>query len=438
MIAPAPTRTAYVEAAMTIARDLVAGAVETPDGLTWTAEIAVGMGETLPILGQGDVGPVLYDGAAGIGLALAAAAAATQAAGNGRDGDGDAFAAGARGAVRQALVAAGALIEGRRLGLFDGTAGIALAAATAGHLIDDHRLVGDGVSLARSTGQRLADLVDDRGSDPDLDVISGIAGTALGLQAMAAMTGDATLTTRGGAVAAKLAAAAVPQTWGSAWTTRAAQAGGPPLLGLGHGAAGISLAIAELSAGRDGTTAAASMAGLEYERGWFDADRVAWPDLRQTGPDGEPPGWMAAWCHGAIGIGISRVRIASLTEDPLCAVEASAALQAARDVAVTAGTELRHGRPSDCSPCHGLAGVAELFLVASRGLRSDDHARAARRIADMMLEEREIGHVWPCGLLGAGQVPGLMTGTAGIALTLLRVADAVTVASPLLPGPAGW
>src|SRR5258706_11634205 len=208
MIAPAPTRTAHVEAAMTIARDLVAGAVETPDGLTWTAEIAVGMGETLPILGRGDVGPVLYDGAAGIGMALAAAAAATQAAGNGRDGDRDGYTAGARGALRHALVAAGALIEDRRLGLFDGTAGIALAAVTAGRLLDDRRLVADGVSLARSTGQRLADLVDDRGSDPGLDVISGIAGTALGLQAMAAMTGDTTLAGPRDAVAAKLFAAA--------------------------------------------------------------------------------------------------------------------------------------------------------------------------------------------------------------------------------------
>ena len=146
---------------------------------------------------------------------------------------------------------------------------------------------------------------------------------------------------------------------------------------------------------------------------------------------------MAAWCHGAIGIGISRVRLASITSDPLALVEASAALQAARDIAVAAGTEVRLGRPSDCSPCHGLAGVAELMLIAGRGLASDDHARAAHRIADLMLEAHEINDAWPCGLAGAGQIPGLMTGIAGIALTLLRISG-VTVASPLLPGPAGW
>jgi lantibiotic biosynthesis protein len=433
--APPATRNAHLEAALTIARELVSEAIETRDGLTWTAEIAVGMGETLPILGHGDVGPVLYDGVAGIGLALAAAAAATRV----DDGQDEyRFAAGARGALRTALVASGRLLEDGRFGLFDGTAGIALAAVTGGRLIHDDHLVRDGVSLARSTAQGLTDLVDDNASLPELDVIGGIAGAALGLLATAAMTGDAALASSGDAVAATLTAAAVPQTWGAAWMTGAAQADGPPLLGLGHGAAGIALSIAELSAGRSGATAAAWLAGAEYERGWFDAERVAWPDLRHAGPDGEPSGWMAAWCHGAIGIGISRVRLATLTSDPLAVVEASAALQAARDNAVAAGTELRHGRPTDCSPCHGLAGVAELLLIASRGLAVDDHARAARRIADLMLEEHELGSVWPCGLPGAGQVPGLMTGTAGIALTLLRVSGAVTVASPLLPGPAGW
>src|SRR4051812_25502691 len=58
MIAPARTRSGYPEAAMAIARDLVAEAIETPNGLTWTAEIAIGMGEARPVLGRGDIGPV--------------------------------------------------------------------------------------------------------------------------------------------------------------------------------------------------------------------------------------------------------------------------------------------------------------------------------------------------------------------------------------------
>ena len=56
MIASVGTRNAHVEAALTIARRLVSEAIETSDGLTWTAEIAVGVGDTLPILGRGDVG----------------------------------------------------------------------------------------------------------------------------------------------------------------------------------------------------------------------------------------------------------------------------------------------------------------------------------------------------------------------------------------------
>jgi len=56
-----------------------------------------------------------------------------------------------------------------------------------------------------------------------------------------------------------------------------------------------------------------------------------------------------------------------------------------------------------------------------------------------MLEQRDATDAgWPCGLPGAGEVPALMIGTAGIALTLLRAAEAVDVPTPLLPGPSGW
>ena len=148
---------------------------------------------------------------------------------------------------------------------------------------------------------------------------------------------------------------------------------------------------------------------------------------------------MAAWCHGALGIGLSRLRLAQLTNDVLMVAEASAALQAARDLVVSHGTAIHAGQTSDCTACHGLAGVVELLLVAARALDVPDHARAARRVARLMLEQRDAaGGAWPCGLPGAGEVPGAIIGTAGIALTLLRAAGASQVSTPLLPGsPSG-
>jgi lantibiotic modifying enzyme len=201
----------------------------------------------------------------------------------------------------------------------------------------------------------------------------------------------------------------------------------------------VALALAEIGASTgDAALTRAAAGGLDYERGWFDPHRPGWPDLRDAGPGAEPSGWMSAWCHGAIGIGLCRLRVAGLTGDRLALAEASAALQAARDLAVGAGTALRDGHPSDVTACHGLASVAELMLVAATALGVADHARAGGRVAALMIEQREAAGSWPCGLPGAGEIPGLLTGTAGIVLTLLRAAGATALPTPLLPGPAGW
>lgn len=434
MTAAAGSAGALVEAALDIARGLESGATALGDGLTWEAEIAVGSDEDRPVLGYGDVGETLYDGTAGIALGLAACATVA------RPPEASAFSDAARGAACHALAGGPDLLEAGRVGLFDGATGIALGVATTGRVLDDTELLERAAALAGDVAGRVETQAADPSSGIELDLIGGLAGVALGLQSVAGMARDTQLLKPLPAVGGLLADAAAPQTWGSAWPTGAGLDGAPPLLGLGHGAAGIALALGEVAAlSGDARVRRACNEGLEYERGWFDPDRVAWPDLRDAGPAADPPGWMAAWCHGAVGIGFSRLRLTRLNSDPLALVEASAALQAARNLAVSAGTALRGGRESDCTSCHGLAGVVELLLVAAQALEVAEHARAARRVAGQLLEQRDAaGGAWSCGLPGAGEIPGLMTGTAGIALTLLRAAGAVNIPTPLLPGSSGW
>jgi lantibiotic modifying enzyme len=146
---------------------------------------------------------------------------------------------------------------------------------------------------------------------------------------------------------------------------------------------------------------------------------------------------MTAWCHGAVGIGLTRLGLldgGGLDMSIALQAEAGAALQAGRNVVVRVGTALRAGEPGDCTPCHGLAGVLELLLAAERALGVPDHGRAARRVAALMLEQHAALGAWPCGVAGAGEVLGLMTGRAGIALALLRAEGVRDVATPLLPG----
>jgi len=144
---------------------------------------------------------------------------------------------------------------------------------------------------------------------------------------------------------------------------------------------------------------------------------------------------MTAWCHGALGIGAVRLRFYEATRDTTALAEASAAIQAGRLLAMRAGADLRNNQLSDASLCHGLGGVAELFLLAHEVFNSNDHLRAARRVGDFSLEIcRRNDRRWTLGVRGGERVPGLFLGLAGIGVTLLRLHDTSSIGSPILPG----
>lgn len=420
------TDDALVGAALDIGRDLCATAEASGDGCTWESTVAAGTEGGRPVFARGDVGTGLYDGTAGIAWSLAACAVAS--------GD-ERMAQVAVAAARHALAGAEAMVDQARWGLFDGATGVVWSAAVVGRALAEPALCDAAVALAAHIAASVAR--EPRRMD-EVDLIGGLGGALLGLLGCAATLSSELpdLT----AARAALAHAAIAQVWGAAWLTGAAAPGGPPLVGFGHGAAGIALALGEPGSSDDPVAAAACTEALEYERSWFDATVPGWPDLRDGAPSEGATSFMNAWCHGALGIGLSRLRLAAVLGDVRLGAEAAAALQAARNMVVGAGNALRRDTLSDCTSCHGLGGAAELMLVTARSLGDTGHAHAARRVARLMVDQHAASEDgWPCGLPGvAGEVPALMTGTAGIALTLLRVAGAVDLPTPLLPGPSGW
>src|SRR5262249_36861116 len=124
------------------------------------------------------------------------------------------------------------------------------------------------------------------------------------------------------------------------------------------------------------------------------------------------------WCHGAPGIGLTRLRayellrLSQLEEEAHTALNTTAAaLEAIGDV-----------RLENFSLCHGLAGNSTALLEASTTLPkpSSRWRELAHRIAERGLQAHASPRDWLCGTHAYG-APGLMVGIAGIGHFYLRL-----------------
>jgi len=204
-----------------------------------------------------------------------------------------------------------------------------------------------------------------------------------------------------------------------------------PLAGFSHGAAGIVSALLELSAlTGDLRFRTSALAAIEYERSLFRPEVGNWPDLRDfsssilADKDDNQPTCMTAWCHGAPGIGLGRLRSLPHLDDAKIRAEIDTALK----------TTLAHGFGSNHSLCHGDLGNLELLLQASLTLDHPQWHDQMNRLASIILESIN-QHGWLCGVPLGVETPGLMTGLAGIGYGLLRLAEPTRVPSVLVLEP---
>ncbi len=412
----------YLSVAIDIARQLVHDALSARPGVTWEGEDIVGDEEEHSIVRM-RVGPDLYGGAAGIARFLGHIAPF--------DSSG-AFACTAAKAMRVAILGARKNLQSRTFSLLNGTTGTALTAIELADRLNLVRLRNSALLLVRETCDQIAE-------EPfhEVDLISGAAGIIIGLLAIYRRSGELVLLDTCRMLCEELLQHARHEWWGSSWPESEP---GPALCGLAHGMSGVGWAMAEMAwAVGEPRYLAAAHEAFRYERSWYSPERCAWPDLRdpkkQSIADGAWPGWMTAWCHGALGIGAVRLRLYEASGDMTAFAEASAAIQSARLMVIQAGVALQAGHVSDVTLCHGLGGAAELFLLAHEVFNLHDHLRAARQVGRLCLNiYARNGRTWTYGLRDAEHVPGLFLGLAGIGTTLLRLYDPSAIGSPLLPG----
>jgi len=299
----------------------------------------------------------------------------------------------AEGALRQALSREDDLRAGRRFGFFDGLSGIAYVAAHA-----DSQLPA-ALRLARELPA----------DDSRLDIINGSAGAIGALLFLHRKSGDAWLLERARDHAEILLRRANRSEAGWSWKTT--DGGARDLTGFAHGAAGIGWALLEVfHVTGEARFREAALEAFRYESSHFDAEEQNWPDFRYAPEKGrKKPSGAVMWCHGAPGIGLSRLRAWQILGEDGLREEAEIAFR-------TTSRWLDATPEANYCLCHGQAGNAGLLLWGGKVLGNTDYLAQAQRIGEAGIERYENERMpWPCGVPGGDETPDLMLGLAGIA-----------------------
>lgn len=326
-------------------------------------------------------------------------------------------------AIEQALQGADALQLGK-LGFHSGLTGVAFAAIEIGEILGREEYVERGMALLHQLN-RLPE------SEYTLDVIDGCAGAIPAIIRIHRKYPDAALTELLSKMGDYLLRQAQAERTGISWNTVPKEMAASNLTGYAHGAAGIATALLELyHHTADERFLKAGRAGIAYEESCFDREQSNWPDFRHSNRTGEEEKERftcgCAWCHGAPGIGLSRLRAFQITGD--------AAFRHSGEVAMD--TTLRF---FDCrqlgnySLCHGLFGNADLLLCAAEVTGDKTPAEKAQVMGIEAIEQFERKNKpLPNGTQSELSSPDMMLGLAGMGYGFLRLADSRQFESVLL------
>jgi type 2 lantibiotic biosynthesis protein LanM len=206
-----------------------------------------------------------------------------------------------------------------------------------------------------------------------------------------------------------------------------------PLASFSHGNAGIAMSLLKLAqvSGEEQFRQTALKA-LAYERSLFVPEYQNWADLRPDEDEEIPESnsshpsqrFMVAWCHGAPGIGLARLNTLAQLDDK----------QVRQEIDIALATTSARGLGLNHSLCHGSLGNIDLLLTAAHVLnRQEDHERLGLALSQVVKSIET--HGWATGVPLGVEIPGLMTGLAGMGYELLRLAKPEQVPSVLLIAP---
>ncbi|MCX6580678.1 MAG: hypothetical protein NT166_10905 [Candidatus Aminicenantes bacterium] len=290
------------------------------------------------------------------------------------------------------------------------------------------------------------------------DLINGASGNIIGLLHLHAAAGEKWLLDAVELFAKHLIHSAYQGPKGLYWDRSHNTISG--LCGFSHGAAGIGWVFLELAHYfQNETFYRLAQQAFLYESCFFDDAMKNWQDLRKgtyTPEDEEAHrkaflennikfftggGDMNAWCHGAAGIGLSRLRAYELFKDINTRLSELYRNDAAVAIEKTIATDLEMKNPNALFIlCHGSGGNAELFLKAYETFNDEKYLALAEKVARKALDSREKLSLYLSGYRGAStkgskeeEDTSLFMGNAGIGYFYLRVLAPHDIPSILIP-----
>lgn len=271
---------------------------------------------------------------------------------------------------------------------------------------------GDGLQRAR----KLANQIPAGAAVDDIyDLLSGSSGAIVPLLMLASKTGDETYVRMASQLGDLLHERAKHRNGHAYWTNTIAPEG---MGGFAHGVTGIGWALTRLARATDSARhEQLAQEAFAFEDALFDEQEQNWRDLRML----ENSKTAAAWCHGAVGIGLAHLNL-----DPTL-THASTGQLVRRAAAAT----WRLGMGWNHCACHGDLGAWEL-LDHAIAIGEAPKELSASYLLDLILTSLE-QHGPSCGMGRNAFTPGLLPGLGGIAYQLLRAHPEHDLPSILTP-----
>lgn len=225
------------------------------------------------------------------------------------------------------------------------------------------------------------------------------------------------------------------------------------LCGFSHGASGIGFVFLEAARYfRSDALKLIAEQGFLYESLHYNAIDQNWMDLRKkiNSAEGTLIDYQRdyikknisyfidgrdfnAWCHGAVGIGLARLRAYEILRDPLYKNESILAVEKTiNDYIENISNPRTH---NSYTLCHGHGGVADLFICAYTILEEKRFLEYAEIIGERALQVRKQKLPYYSGFIPAlnTEDTSLFIGNAGVGYFMLRLIDPQNTPSITIP-----